>query len=170
MKWLLGPALALLCFTATGCKRAPIDSPYVMNSSAVPFDLERVGKGTGIEGEWIGTYSAQNKVAHFKIVIGSMHESSGIGFGRGKFVSMPDSDATMLIAQLKTALEATKVPTVSKRVSSLPFTLADLGDGLSRLPEGSFADTPRGGWTPTKIFIEDGDGEDVELFLNLNPS
>jgi hypothetical protein len=171
MKWLLASALAVFCFTATGCKRSPGDAPYVTTASAVPFDLNRVGTGTGIAGEWIGTYSVQGKVAHFKIAIGPLQGgSSGITFAKGRFVSVPDSDATALLAQLKIALEAKSPPIVAKRVAVLPFTLANLGDGLSRLPDGSFAETPRGGWTPSKIFLEDGDGEDVELFLNLNPS
>jgi hypothetical protein len=162
--------LTLSLLVSAGCKRIPTDPPYVETPNAVPFDIAHVGSGDGITGEWIATYAAQNKVAHFRIVIDpTQMGSSGIEFGKGRFISMPDSDASLLLGKLKTALEATTEPKNVKRVATLPFTLADIGDNLSRSSNGGggfFADPP-GGWTAMKIFLEDG--EDVELFLNIDP-
>jgi hypothetical protein len=166
----LASVLALTLLVSVGCKRIPTDPPYVETPNAVPFDIARVGIGDGIAGEWIATYTAQNKVAHFRIVIDPIQMGSGgIEVGKGRFVSMPDSDASVLLGKLKKALEAKTEPRGVKRTEALSFTLADIGDNLSRSSSGGggfFADPP-GGWTAMKIFLEDGD--DVELFLNINP-
>jgi hypothetical protein len=170
-RW-LASVLAFALLASVGCKRIPTDLPYVETTNAVPFDIAHVGTGNGITGEWIATYTAQNKIAHFRIVIGpTQMGSAGVEFGEGRFVSMPDSDASILISKLKTALEAKKEPKNVQRVATLPFTLADIGDNLSRSPGegGGFFANPPGGWTAIKIFFKGGDSEDVELFLNLNP-
>jgi hypothetical protein len=171
MRKLLFWAVTLVVLISVGCRRNSTDLPYTESPGAVPFDIARVGAGDGVTGEWIATYTVQNKLAHFHIVINSTQtRSNGFSFGKGKFVSMPDSDATVLLGKLKTALEAKTEPKDVKRMAVLPFTLANFGDNMTRSPDGGFAANPPGGWTAMKIFLEDGDGEDVELFMNLNPN
>jgi len=160
-----------LALSFCGCKQKSAHQPYIPVPNAVAFDLTSSGGNNGIAGEWLATYSSGGKTARFKIVINPIQNASdGIAFGKGRFVAIPGSDSTTLIPVLKAALEAKTMPTAPKRAAYLPFTLANLGDHLSQESNGGFNTNPPGGWTAMKIFIEDGDGDDVELFLNLDPS
>src|SRR5207247_2514293 len=87
--------------------------------------------------------------------------------GRGKFVAEPGSDASVLLAELKKALEAKALPLKPKRVSVLPFMFVDIGDHLSQGSSGGFNAKPPGHWTAMKIFIGEGKQES-EVFVNYN--
>jgi hypothetical protein len=89
--------------------------------------------------------------------------------GEGKFVAVPDSDASVLLADLRKALQANASPKNVARIASLRFTFTNLGDNCSRAPGGGFNRTPSGDWTAMKIFFGEGD-EESEVFLNLNPT
>jgi hypothetical protein len=90
-------------------------------------------------------------------------------FGKGAITAVPGSDASILLADLKKALEAKQMPTRMKRANRLPFTYAILGESQSRDSGGGFFDKPAGNWTAMKIFIESDSGDDEgEVFLNFN--
>ena len=72
--------------------------------------------------------------------------------GEGRFVAEPGSDATILLADLRKALEAKGVLPKVQRVKALPFTFVTFGDNLSQIPGGGFNANPPGDWTAIKIF------------------
>jgi hypothetical protein len=88
--------------------------------------------------------------------------------GEGRFVAEPGSDASVLLFDLKKALEAKALPSKVQRVESLPFTFVDIGDNLSQAAGGGFSVAPPGNWTAIKIFIGEGEQE-AQVFLNINP-
>ena len=83
-------------------------------------------------------------------------------------MAIDGSDASVLLADLKQALEAKTIPTAPPRVKSLPFTFVNLGDGLSQISGGGFDANPPGNWTAMKIFMGEG-AQESEVFLNINP-
>jgi len=88
--------------------------------------------------------------------------------GKGRFVAEPGSDASVLLSDLKKALEAKAIPVKVHRTRTLPFTFVNLGDDLSQAPSGGgFNQNPPGDWTAIKIFIGEGDQEG-QVFLNFN--
>jgi hypothetical protein len=89
--------------------------------------------------------------------------------GKGRLVSVPGSDASVFLRDLKIALYARKLPSTNRRALSLPFSFAMFGENLSRSSGGGFSGKPVGGWTAIKLTFEDRDREG-EVFLNLNPS
>jgi hypothetical protein len=169
---------------ALGCNRAAnppasqpqggVVEPYVPDSNSIGFDLEQARSGNG-PSQWLATYASQGKTARFRIELrpaqGSDKPAGNISvkFGKGRFVAEPGSDASVLLADLKKALEAKAFPTKVQRSSTLPFTYAILGENQSQASGGGFNANPPGNWTAMKIFLGDGD-EEAEVFLNLNPT
>jgi len=155
--------------------RQPVPEHYISDPNSVGFDIEPVQSDDG-SSQWLATYKAGGKVAKFKIEIGPGRElddkdSKGLGIksGKGKFVSVPGSNASVLLADLRKALEAKTLPSKVKRVPELPFTFVSFGEHLSQAVEGGgFSGDPLGNWTPIKIFIGESNSE-VQLFLGLNP-
>ncbi len=143
---------------------------YIPDPSSVGFDLAPWPGGG--EGQWLATYTAQGKTARFVIDLGpSKSSDSGgirIGFGDGRFLAQPGSDASVLLLDLKKALEANKLPKKVVRASSLPFTYASLGDHQSQVSDGGFVSKPPGNWIVMKVFL--GNNDEGEVFLNLNPA
>ena len=90
-----------------------------------------------------------------------------MSFGAGRIIAEPESDPSVLLADLKNALEAKQLPRKVRRTNSLQFTYADIGTNMSQAPGGGFFAKPPGNWTATKIFIGEGDQEG-EFFLNVN--
>jgi len=84
-------------------------------------------------------------------------------------VAEPGSDATVLLADLRKALEAKGILPKVQRVQALPFTFVTFGDNFSQVPGGGFNIDPPGAWTATKIFIGEGEQEG-QVFLNFNPA
>jgi hypothetical protein len=180
----LSVCLAILVMMALGCNRAsnpPASQPqggiveqYVTDSSSVGFDLEPVKSGNGPT-QWLATYASQGKTARFRIELGPAQGSdkpariTNIKSGKGRFMAEPGSDASVLLADLKKALEARKLPAKVQRSSTLPFTYAILGENHSQASGGGFNENPPGNWTAMKIFLGDGEDE-AEVFLNLNPT
>ena len=146
---------------------------YIPDSGSVGFDIEPL---EGVDGslQLMATYTSQGKTAKFRIEFGPAKtlqakdpEDFPVKVGQGRFVAEPGSDASVLLADLKKALEAKVLPNGVQRLRSLPFTFVNLGDNLSQAPGGGFNETPRGNWTAIKIFIGEGEKEG-EVFLNLN--
>jgi len=143
---------------------------YVQDANSVGFDIApaKVANGTS---QWFATYASQGKTAKFRIELDPDKPAANTSFkfGKGRFVAEQGSDATVLLADLKKALEAKAVPAKVRRSSTLPFTYAILGENQSQASEGGFNTNPPGNWTAMKIFLGDGE-EEAEVFLNLNPA
>lgn len=147
---------------------------YIPDPSSVGFDIEPLPGGNGST-RWVATYSSQGKTARFEIELGlaaAVDDNESKAFdiknGKGRFIALPHSDASILLADLKRALEAKTIPTKVQRADSLSFTFVSFGQHQSQATDGGFSDKPRGNWTPMKIFIGEGE-EEGEVFLNLNP-
>lgn len=172
--------LAIWVVFAGGCNRpaelrheSAVDS-YVAVPNSVVFDIEPLENGDG-SSMWKATYEAGGKTAKFQIELGPTtplddeeSRTMGAGTGKGKFIADPESDAGVLLADLKKALEARTLPKRTTRVSSLPFTFVTFGKRMSQDSNGGFAAAPPGNCTPMKIFLGEGEREGV-VFLNINP-
>ena len=113
-------------------------------------------------------YVAEGKTARFDIEL-TMARPSGqipVAFTKGKFIAVPNSDASTLLAALQKTLQAKTIPTGAVRVAELPFSAAILGEHVSHSSNGGFAVKPPGNWTTIKLFLGDGSSE---VFFNLNP-
>jgi hypothetical protein len=172
---------AILLFVAAACEHAPNESgsrtaePYIQNSNSVGFDIAPAPKTDSSTSAWLATYFAQGKVARFRIEFGQgqRHDSKDlkdfpITTGNGRFVAEPGSDPSVLLSDLKKALEAKTLPSRVTRTASLPFTFVSLGEDMSQAAGGGFNVTPPGHWVAIKIFLVEGEQEG-EFFLNLNP-
>ena len=89
---------------------------------------------------------------------------------KGAFISEPDSQYSEFLRQVAKALEAKNIKGRKSKTGRLDFTIAVLGQNLSRgsganILAGSFTSEPRGDWIATKVFVGDDAGE---FFLNLN--
>jgi len=167
------PRLALVLGALTvlnaGCKSTPPNEPpYSPTEGAVGFDVVLESGSSKMEGptKWLATYKSGGHVAQFRIEFEAAKDSSGFGFGKGRFVAVPSSDNAALMAELQEALEAKTLPKKAKRAETLPFEYAMFGHDLYRTPTGLIADK-KGNWAAIKIFLGGGEGE---LFLNLNPA
>jgi len=160
------------CLRNAGKSSADKVEPAATFEGAVAFDLRPVDSTSGSR-QWLATYASAGKTAKFRIELGpdqsgdDEDEAFHFSFGKGRLVSVPGSDASALLVDLKKALEARTVPNKVVRVTSLPFEVAILGENQSRTADGSFNTKPRGDWTAMKIFLANGEGE---VFLNLNPA
>jgi hypothetical protein len=174
---LLGTLLA----GASACRKHQVASqdalaePYIADKNSVGFGIAPLSSGNGST-LWLATYASQGRVAKFRIEIdaASAEDSKNpnglrFKFGKGVLQAEPDSDASVLIADLEKALEAKHLPTHVQRSSSLPFTYAILGENQSQAVGGGFNEKPGGNWTAMKIFVDSGEEKDGgEVFLNFN--
>jgi len=119
--------------------------------------------------QWVATYASGRKTAKFRIELGPNKPGGDkdfpISFGNGRFLAEPGSDASVLLIDLKRALEAKTIPQKVGRVAELPFEFAILGEKQSRSSDGGFSQKPSGDWTAMKIFLAKGEGE---VFVNFN--
>lgn len=147
---------------------------YISVPGAVGFDIEPLPSDGFIQ-HWLATYVSNGKTAKFRIELGlskplgdKESKEFDIKQGEGKFTAEPGSDASVLLAELKNALEAKNLPANVQRTSDLPFVFVSLGKNQSQDASGGFNAQPPGHWTPMKLFIGEGEQEG-EVFLNLNP-
>jgi hypothetical protein len=110
----------------------------------------------------------QIELGHAKSIKDNEQVDFDIQSGKGRFIAVPGSDASVLLADLKNALEAKTFPKHSKRVATLPFTFVTFGNNESQSSGAGFSPKPAGHWTPMKIFIGEGEQEG-QVFVNLNP-
>jgi hypothetical protein len=137
-------------------------------SETVVFEIEPAHAGA--TREFVATHRARGKSARFRIEFDPPRAKAGakdarFRFGTGRFLSLPGSDASELIADLRVELEAENAPQHVRRTRSLPFQFVLLGAGQSRASDGGFTRSPPGTRTVTKIFL--GDDED-EVFFNYS--
>jgi hypothetical protein len=114
------------------------------------------------------TYQAQGKTAKFRFEL--KQKSTSSASLEGKFIAVAGSDNTILLEDLKKALDANEIPRKSPRIAELPFDAIFLADKMSRGPEGAFSDEPPGDWMMVKIFLPKGGRDEGEIVLFLNPA
>ena len=121
---------------------------------------------------WLATHESSAGTARFQIrlILRTPSGDSPFAISTGAFNSEPDSQYSEFLRQVAKALEAKNIKARKSKTGRLDFTLAVLGQNLSRGPganvlAGNFTSEPRGDWVATKIFVAGGDGE---FFLNLN--
>jgi len=148
--------------------------PYIPDSNSVAFNIEPV-QSNNTSSQWLATYTSRGKTAKFRIELGQPKANKAkepldfdIESGEGRFIAEAGSDASVLLADLKNALEAKTIPTKVQRVNDLRFNFVSFGKNQSQASGGGFNAKPPGNWTPMKIFIGEGENEG-EVFLNLNP-
>lgn len=157
-------ALALCLCSCKSKENIPIEEHYGDGEGAVSFDITNITGSSGdVSTTWDATYKSAGHVAKFKIVLEKPDRFIPApirwSFGKGKFVAVPESDGTALIAELKKQLEAKRIPARFSRVQELPFEYVVLGQNQPR------AAGSRVKWTTMKVFLGDDEGE---VFLNLN--
>jgi hypothetical protein len=163
--------LLTLVFTSACRSKMPVEEAYTTMQGAVGFDFE-LEKGPADLGQttvWLGSSRSEGHVATFRMELDTGQKLKGSfpsSVGTGKFLPVAGSDATVFLAQLKTALEAKAIPQGVKRASSVPFTYAVLAQNSRRGKNGSFGIEKTGNWLALKLFFRDGE---PEVYLNVNP-
>lgn len=184
--WLCLATISSVLVTVNGCKKASTvpekeKSSDVKVEPPVPgeeppsvlFDMKPSSASLDSAGFrfYDCTYHVEGKTARFRLQFKQNRAMAGeipIAPGEGKFLAVAGSENSILLRDLKTALDAKKIPTSSPRVKELAFDAIVLGENQSRNSSGGFAETPPGDWILIKIFLPKG-GDDGEVFLNLNP-
>jgi hypothetical protein len=169
--FVIGLMAAALCAGCEKQEEQPIAEPQVpaVGDSWVMFSL-RPADGTSPDNvkRYQAAYVADGKTARFDIEL-TMARPSGqipVAFTKGKFIAVPNSEASSLLTALQKTLQAKNLPANPVRVAELPFRAVILGDHVSHSPNGGFAVKPPGNWTSIKLFLGDGSSE---VYLNLNP-
>ena len=117
------------------------------------------------------TYVAGGKTARFRLEFKQTRPMSSdipVAPGEGKFLAVADSDNSVLLEDLKKALDARHMPGRSPRIPELAFDAVVLGEKQSRSTSG-FSSQPPGDWMLIKLFFPKGRGDEAEVFLNFNP-
>lgn len=173
----LACCLILIGSCGHASRKATVRDPetYISDPNSIGFAIESLPRGDAAA-RWLAVYTSKGRTAKFQIELESSTPLSdeeskrfSIESGKGKLLAVPGSDATVILADLRTALEAKNLPTKVQRVDSLPFDFVTFGHNKSQVAGGGFADSPAGNWTPMKIFLGEGDDEG-EVFLSLNPT
>jgi hypothetical protein len=157
----------------TGCQKQeaqPVAEPQVpaVGDGWLMFSLRPADRAPSDDVKrYKAAYVADGKTALFDIEL-TMARPSGqtpFAFTKGKFIAVPNSDASSLLLALQKTLQAKTLPSNPIRVAELPFSAAILGDHASHSPNGGFAMKPPGNWTSIKLFLGDGS---AEVFFNIN--
>jgi len=161
------------CYQTTTAAQGRTAEAYAPDSGSVGFDLEPLQSGRGSL-RLIATYTSRGKTAKFRVEFGPAKTVEAKGskdfpmkVGEGRFVAESGSEASVLLSDLKKALEAKALPSRVQRLESLPFTFVNIGENLSQAANGGFNVASPGNWTAIKIFIGQGEQE-AEVFLNIN--
>jgi hypothetical protein len=154
----------------------PVSSP-IQNSdpNSVSFKIQELGRQKVNKGEevtWLATHESSAGMARFQIrlILRTPGGDSPFAISTGAFISEPDSQYSEFLRQVTRALEAKNIKARKSKISRLDFTVAVIGQNLSRgsgrdVLARNFTSEPRGDWVATKIFVAGGDGE---FYLNLN--
>jgi hypothetical protein len=174
MKTPLLRVLLLAAGLCAGCEKPeeqPVAEPQVaaVGESWLMFSL-RPAEGATSDNvkRYQAAYVANGRTARFDIELTMARPSGQIPFAftKGKFIAVPNSDASGLLMALQKTLQAKNLPSNSLRVAELPFSAVILGDHASHSPNEGFVFKPPGNWTSFKLFLGNGS---AEVFLNLNP-
>jgi hypothetical protein len=118
------------------------------------------------------TYESGGRTARFRLELKqsrtALDSDLPMFSASGRFIAVDGSDNYALLEELMKALEAGHFPKHVHRLRDLPFDAVVLGQKQSRSPSGGFSEKPPGDWKAIKIFLPP-DGDDGEVFLNLNP-
>ena len=133
---------------------APAAQSYVPTPGAVKFDILPMG-GSEEAHQWLASYTDGGTTTRFRIELGQ----------QGKFLAEAGSDPIPLLDSLRQAFGAKRLPQNVKQADVLPFDYEVLGEDQTRLPDGSFTDTPKGTWTALKVVLPNGKDE---ILLNLD--
>jgi hypothetical protein len=134
---------------------------YISDPNSVAIDVVQTVPSEAGAKTWLANYSMGGKVAKFRIEL--MTEKS-----EGAFVAEPGSDGSILLADLKKALDAKHLPSRPARAVRLEFSYIALSERMSQTTGGGFLDKPPGDWVLLKLFMP-ARGDDCELYLNMNP-
>src|SRR5215472_13903616 len=148
--------------------RVPSDEPPVVTFDMTPTKTESEPADVQL---YDCTYVAGGETAKFQLEFKQTRTTSGeirFALGEGKFRAMAGSDNSVLLQDLKKALEAKHLPRKSSRIAELPFDAVVLAKNQSRDSSGGFSSKPPGDWIAIKLFFPKG-GDDAEVYLNLNP-
>jgi len=183
--WLVG--VCSLLITANGCKKPATVSkqeklsdikiqPHFSGDELpdVTFDMtpaktESVPAAVQL---YDCTYQARGKTAKFRLEFKQTRPMEGeipVAPGEGRFLALAGSDNSVLLEDLKKALDAQHMPSRSPRIPELGFDAVVLGQNQSRGTSGGFSSKPPGDWILIKLFFPKGRGDKAEMFLNLNP-
>lgn len=165
---LVASAAIALCLSSCKSRQdLPIEEHYGDAEGSVGFDVTSPAGSPTFDASttWEATYRSTGHMARFKIAFDRPQETTStpipLSFGKGKFLAVPESDSSALIAELKKQLEAKSVPAGVARVQSLPFEYVVLGRYQHRDANSKV------NWITMKLFFGDDEGE---VYLNLNPA
>jgi hypothetical protein len=179
-------ALMCSCSVVDGCKNSPASQGKDKPSSVqfephlqeglpptVLFDLKMVaGVNGSVDSQLYDcSYTGGGKTARFRLQFRQKGPMSGeipMASAEGKFLAVANSDNSVLLQDLKKALEAKETPKKYSRIVELSFDAVILAQRQSRDSSGGYSDKPPGDWMMVKVFLPKG-GDDGEIFLNLNP-
>jgi hypothetical protein len=149
--------------------------PHIQQGDDLPSVLFDLKPSSGVDAEGFQlydcTYQAQGKTAKFRLQFKQDRSLSGgfpVALWSGKFLAVPGSDNSVLLQDLRKALDAKSIPKTSRRVPELAFDALVLGEHQSRDSLGGYSTKPAGDWVAIKISLPKS-GDDGEVFLNLNP-
>ena len=114
------------------------------------------------------TYQAGGKLAKFRLRLkqnGPVHGEIPMASANGSFIALDGSDNSVLLRDLKLALEAKTIPRQIVRMKELQFDAVILAEHQSE--SGGYCDKPCGDWTAMKLFLPKG-GDDGEVYLDFN--
>ena len=174
-KWAWISAIFLVLF-GSSCKQPEktgqivikVESRITDEPSPVLFGIQPTGRQTPGHWRYLASYTKQEKVARFGIDLNLSRNEQAIGTvrsGVGSFIANPRSDSTVLLADLREFLHASKAPRRDIRVRELPFRFDIVGENLDRGRNGGLIDAATGNWVSVRLFL--GPDQESEVWLNF---
>lgn len=173
-------AMCLVLVSVNGCgkssnvpKNEIAPSLQTDEPSSLVFSIKpsTVSSGLNISQIYDCTYEARGRTARFRFqfIQGPAYgDGIPLASAEGRFLAVAGSDDTVLLEDLKKALEAKQPAKKFPKAPELAFDAVVLGQRQSRDPSGGFSDNPAGDWIATKIFLPKG-GDEGEVYFNFNP-
>ena len=166
---------------STANSNAVAESPAAPDSSndeeeppAARFKIQEVGRqkvSGGEEVTWLATHESTAGTARFRISL-TLNDPAGgpqLAFSKCAFMREQDSQSSGFLRALAEALDAKGGIKKAPVADRLDFSVALLGQNVSRGPSGGFSGGS-GDWIVTKVFVgeeKDADSQG-EFYLNLN--
>jgi hypothetical protein len=168
--------VAVMCSSVEvdGCKKPSTSPEKVTPSNAqfephlqqeepptVSFEIKPAGRAGGPLDIHLYdcTYQAGGKTAKFRLQLkqrGPMTGEIPMASAEGKFIAVTGSDNSVLLEDLKKALEAKEIPEKYSRIAEVSFDAVVLVQRQSRDASGGYADKPQGDWMLVKLFLPKG--------------